>query len=510
MRMLKHPDWARLRTAAAGRAKAHTNGYILAPLSALLLAACALGPSGAAPVSPQPAQYGVEPNPDQAGAPGTLQHFALGARPVPQWWQAYDNATLDAWVEEGLQHSPTLAQAGHALAGAREQLRAQVGSSVLPSIDAGGQAARQRALGLPDLGPNTDVYNVFEGQLQASYTFDLFGATRFANSALAAQVDAQSYQLDAARRALAANIVNAAISAASLQAQITSTERLLALAAADQAETERRQALGAASADDVLNAQATTENLRASLPGLRTQAQAARHALAVLMGRSPDQAPPALDLASLHLPDSVPVSIPSDLLRQRPDVLAADAALKAAAAEVAVATADLFPSLSITGSFGQAGFQWPTALGAAGAIWSGGVSLTQPLFHGGALLAKRRAAQDAYQAALDNYRLTVLNAFQNVADSLGALNHDGSAQASANRARQASLQIWRDTERRGTLGAVPASTVRASERQYQNASLAAIRASAARLSDTAALYQAMGMPLADAAPVTPSAHTASK
>lgn len=467
---------------------------ILLPLG-MMLASCALGPSGAAPASPQPAHYGVEPTPAVAGAPDALQHFALGARPVPQWWLAYDNPALNAWVEEGLRRSPSLAQASHALAGAREQLRAQVGSTLLPSLDAGGQATRQRALGLPDLGPTTNLYNVFAGQLQASYTFDLFGATRYANSALASQVDAQSYQLDAARRALAANIVTSAIAAASLQAQIDATERLIVLADADFAETQRRQVLGAASSDDALNARATADALGATLPGLRTQLEATRHALAVLLGRTPDQAPPALDLASLHLPDPVPVSVPSDLLRQRPDVLAADAALKAAAAQVAVATADLFPSLSLTGSFGQAGFTWPGALGAAGAIWSGGVSLTQPLFHGGALLAKRRAAQDAYQAALDNYRQTVLSAFQNVADSLSALSHDGDTLASAYRAQQADLAVWHDTARRAALGAVPASVVRASERQYQNARLETIRASGARLSDTALLYQAMGIPL---------------
>ena len=185
--------------------------------------------------------------------------------------------------------------------------------------------------------------------------------------------------------------------------------------------------------------------------------------------------------------------MPTDLLKQRPDILAADAALKAAAAQVAVATADLFPSLSITGSFGQAGFTFPSAVGAAGAVWSMGASLTQPLFHGGALLAKRRAAQDAYQAALSNYQQTVLNAFQNVADSLSALTHDADTQAAAASALDHSAQYWRDTERRAAVGAVAQNAVRASEKQYQNAYLSEIRANSARLTDTAALFQAMGI-----------------
>jgi NodT family efflux transporter outer membrane factor (OMF) lipoprotein len=458
----------------------------------LWLAACALGPNGAPPAMPQPAQYGVEPNPQTAGESGALQHFTLGARPVPDWWLAYRSPELNAWVAEGLQNSPTLAQARHALAGAHEQLRAQLGSSLLPSVDAGGQATRERGIGLPGFGPSTDLYNVFAGQLQASYTFDLFGATRYANSALAAQVDAQSYELDGSRRALAANIVTTAIAAASLQAQVDATARLLVLADADLAETQRRAALGAASADDVAAAEATAQATRALLPGLESQLTVARHALAVLMGRTPDAAPAPLALDSLQLPDPLPLSVPSDLLKQRPDVLAAEAALKAAASQVSLATANLFPSLTITGSLGQTGYSWPTALGAAGAVWSGGLSLTQPIFHGGALLAKRRAAQDDYQAALDNYRQTVLNAFRDVADSLSALSHDADTAAAADQALHADETVWHDSARRAQLGALPDTAVRASERQYRNAALTAIKARGARLSDSATLLQAMG------------------
>jgi NodT family efflux transporter outer membrane factor (OMF) lipoprotein len=462
-------------------------------LSAVLLTGCALGPKGTAPVMPQPAHYAVEATPVQAGGDAAVQHFALGARAVPQWWLAYRSDTLDAWVEEGLRQNYSLAQASHTLAAAREQLRAQVGASLLPSLDAAGQTSRQRALGIPQLGPQTDLYNVFGGQLDASYTFDLFGAARFANSALAAQVDAQSYQLDAVRRALAANLVTAAINAAALKAQVDATERLVALADLDSSEMQRRYQLGAASSDDVLNAQANADAVRATVPGLLTQWQATRHALAVLMGRTPDAAPPDLELAALSLPDPVPVAVPSDLLKQRPDILAADAALKGAAAQVAVATANLFPSLSITGSFGQAGFTFPSAVGAAGAVWSMGTSLSQPLFHGGALLAKRRSAQDAYQASLSNYQQTVLSAFQNVADSLTALTHDAETQEAAASERGHSAQAWHDAQRRAAAGSVAPSAVRTDEKQYQNARLSEIRAISARLTDTAALFQAMGI-----------------
>ncbi|WP_288407902.1 efflux transporter outer membrane subunit [uncultured Herbaspirillum sp.] len=461
----------------------------------LLLSGCALGPSGEAPAMPQPAHYAVESTPATLGPQEARQKFVLGQRAVPQWWQAYGSPQLSAWVEEALRNNHSLAQAERNLAGAQLQLRAQVGESLWPTIDAVGQTQRQRALGLPNIGPATNVYNVFSGQIRASYTFDLFGVQHFANSALAAQVDAQSYQFDAARRTVAANVVISAINAASLRAQVAQTERLVALADADVEEMQRRLALGAVSNDELLSARASAQSLRASLPGLKAQWQGARHALAVLMGRTPDAAPPDLDIAALTLPAEVPMTVPSDLLRQRPDILAADAALKVAAAQQAEATAEMFPSLSINASFGQSGFSWAKATSGVGAVWGLGASLTQPLFHGGALRAKREAAKEAYLAAQSHYRQTVLNAFQNVADSLVALTQDADALQASAAARAASEQSWRNAQRRAQLGAYPASATRAGERQYLNARLGEIRATASRMSDTATLFQAMGVGL---------------
>ena len=472
---------------------AKTKPIALPLLASLALTACTMGPNADAPTMPQPAHYGVTATPAVAGPVNAQQRFVLGERLIPQWWQAFQNATLSAWVEEALRNNYTLTQAQHNLQGAREQLRAQIGESLLPSVDASVQSNRQRALGLPNATPQTNLYNTFAGQISASYTFDLFGVARYANSALAAQIDAQSYQLDAARRSDAANLVIAAVNSAALRAQVQATQQLIALADADVAEFQQRQRLGAASQDDVLAAQATAESLRTGLPTLLAQWQATRHALAVLMGRTPDAAPPDLELAELSLPPEIPVSIPSELLRQRPDILAADAALKVAGAEEAVATAELYPSLSISASFGQAGYTWPTAIGGAGAIWGIGSSLTQPLFHGGALQAKKRAAHDAFLAAQDNYRQTVLNAFQNVADSLSALTQDADTVQAAGRSRQHTEQSWHDAQRRLQLGAIAPSTVRANEKQFHNARLSEIRATAARLADTATLFQAMGI-----------------
>jgi NodT family efflux transporter outer membrane factor (OMF) lipoprotein len=467
----------------------------LSVAAVLLMTACSFGPNGNPPAMPGPAHYGADPQPTQTvPAQGVTQQFVAGAKAVPQWWRLFESEELNALVDEGLRNSPTLAAADKSLTAAREQLRAQIGSNMLPTIDAGGQASRQRALAIPEIGPNTFLYNVFVGQLQAQYTFDIFGASRLANAALASRVNVQAYQFDAARRALAANIVTAAISAAMLDAQVQTTERLVTLANEQARDTQRRYDLGAVSHGELLSAQQNAASLAASLPGARQQLLTTRHALAVLLGRTPDQAPAPLDLASLHVPQQVPVSVPSDLLKARPDIQAADATLKAAAADVGVATAQMFPSLTLNASIGQGGFSWPVALSGAGAIWSIGASLSQPIFHGGALFAQRRAAVASYDAATSQYKQTVLAAFQNVADTLAALEHDAQSLDAANVAAHAAQRSFDETSARYRLGAVPVAASRSSEQQYRNARLDEIRYTGARLNDTAALFQAMGNP----------------
>lgn len=461
--------------------------------AALALAACSFGPSGAPPAMPAPAHYGEAPQPAQTvAAAGVTQQFDVGAQPVPQWWRLYRSDALDTLVEEGLRNSLTLAAAEKSLAAAHEQYRAQVGSSLLPSIDAGAQATRERALGIPGMGHNTVLYNVFVGDLRASYTFDIFGAARYANAVLGARVDQQAFQLNAARRALAANIVGAVINVSALERQIALTERLVLLSDDSAHDDERRYALGAAAHTQALASKQNAASLAATLPGLRQQRTTALHALAVLLGRTPDAAPTVPAFESLALPERVPVVVPSDLLRSRPDIRAADATLKAAAAQVGVATAQLFPSLSLSASMGQSGFSWPTVLSGAGAVWSIGAGLTQPIFHGGALLAQRRAAVDSYDAAVAQYKTAVLSAFQDVADSLASLEHDAQALASADTASGAARTSFEETAARRRLGALPPSAERASEQQYLNAQLDTVRATSRRLADTAGLFQAMG------------------
>lgn len=462
--------------------------------AALALAGCAFAPPAKPPASPSPAHYTAEPTPgDSAKVDGVAQHFSLGERAVPEWWREYGSDTLNAWVDEGLRNNPSLASTKHTLDAAHQLLRAQIGAQMLPSLDAQAQSSRQRALGFPAFGPRTNLYDVYAGQLALSYNFDLFGATRHGIEQAAAQVDQQSYEFDAAKRALAANIVIAAINAASLDEQVRTTERLSKLAH-DQADiTERQHGLGAASQDDVLSLRQQAASVDTSLPPLRAQAQRARHALAVLMGRTPDQAPTNLTLADLHLPENVPVSVPSELLHQRPDVLAAEAAVHAASAQVGVATANLFPQISLSATLGSEGFK-PSSLAS---VWSAGLSLTQPIFHGGELIAKRKAAIASYNAAISDYQQTVLNAFQNVADTLTALNQDALTLQAAQVQAEAAEQSFANADARYRLGGVSYPSMVLSEQHWQSAKLTEIQARASRLSDTAALFQAMGMPQAN-------------
>lgn len=470
-------------------------------LLAAALSACSFAPTVKLPETQTIDTYAAQPLDAQSTeAGGVAQHYELGARPVPEWWRLYGSETLDAWVDEGLRNNASLDAAQHSLNAAHELLKAKVRESELPTLDAGAQVSRQRDL---SFGPPTQLYDVYAGQLQLGYTFDLAGAVRHGNRQARAQVDQQSFELDAAKRALAANIVIAAIDAASLAEQ-TATSEQLANAAQQQATMLAQQyQLGAVSHADALQAQQNAAAVEASLPALREQALRARHALAVLLGRTPDRAPQALRLSELQLPGDVPVSVPSDLLQQRPDVLAAEAAVHAAAEQVGVATANLFPRISLSASMGTEAFEAASLFSGAAAVWGIGASITQPIFHGGALRAQRRAATAEYDASLAQYRQTVLNAFRDVADTLTALDQDAAALQSAQTASAAASAAHAETQARNQLGALAYTTALVSEQRWRNALLSAIQARAARLADTAALFQAMGMPEAPHEKTTP-------
>jgi len=460
------------------------------------LSACtAFGPDRKPPGMPEPPHYSVDSQPAKtAEVDGVAQQVAIGARPVPEWWKEFGSDDLNALVEEGLRNSPSYASAQSSLKAAREQLRGQIGDNLFPQVDLTFSPSRQRSLGIPVLPQQTFIENVFVAQAQATYTFDFFGAAFLADRALAGQVKQQALQLESTRRALATNIVVATINSASLQEQVAATEELVALGEERAHQINARYKLGSASRDEMLASEQDAANAAATLPALRAQAMAVRHAQAVLLGRTPDKAPAPMKLADLKVPETVPVSVPSELLHQRPDILAAEAALRAAADAAGAATASMFPSLSLTASYGHGAFDWSTFSSPEGVIWSVAGTVTQPLFHGGALLARKRQYQANYEAAVGQYKQTVLSAFKNVADTLVSLDEDANTLAQTQRAEAAARDSRSDTESRYKLGATPFYATLTSGQQYQSARVQVERARASRLADTAALFDSMGNP----------------
>ena len=329
--------------------------------------------------------------------------------------------------------------------------------------------------------------------MNVSYNFDLFGATRRAIEASQAQLNYQRFLLEGSHLTLTSNIVTAAVQQASLHAMIRATGEIIAAEEEQVKLMERRVRLGGAALPDLLSQQSQLAQTRTTLPPLEKELAQSRHLLAVLAGKFPSDAAalPGFELADLQLPLELPVSLPSELVRQRPDVLASEELLHEASAQVGVARANQFPKITLTGSYGPQTTAF-SDLFSSGPVWSIGAAILQPIFHGGELSAKHRAAVAAYDQAEAQYRVTVLQAFQNVADVLRALELDAQAlraQAEAEKAARDSLEL---TRKQFSFGAVNYLLLLDAERQYLQARITLAQARAARLADTAALFQALG------------------
>jgi NodT family efflux transporter outer membrane factor (OMF) lipoprotein len=463
--------------------------------SSMLTACAAFGPPRAAPSMALPAHFSTEQSNRQLPLDHeSPQQLVLGAAPVPEWWRAFASSQLDALVREALDKNQSLAAANANLRSAHEQVRGQVGDNLYPHVDVGFAATRQRGLGIPDIAEQTFLYNVFAAEVQGSWTIDFLGASALADRSLLGQVRAQAYELEAARRTVALNVVVAAINAASLKAQVEAVALY-----ADAAEHRARQLherfeLGSASRLEMLTADQEAAEAQRVLPPLHHQLLAVQHAEAVLLGRTPDAAPAPLSLEQLHLPDRLPVAVPSELLHQRPDILAAEASVRASADAAGAASAALYPSLTLSAAYGRGGFDWSTLASPAGAIWAAGASLTQPLFHGGALRARERQYQATYEGAVAQYKQTVLAAFQSVADTLVALEDDAKELDQSRRSAEALQEVQQELEGRYASGSAPLYAVLGARSQYQNAYVSYIAARALRLTDSATLLDAMGNP----------------
>ena len=488
----------RLAQLAHRRRLAYGSRWLALGLSAML-AACALGPDWRAPDATHVAQYttGTQPSTTAgaAGAQSAAQTFVAGEDVPSAWWTRFGSPALNALVAQALTDSPTLRQAEAKLRQAQEDFRAQDGARSLPSANLKLSGTRERvdpaSFGITSL-PSPGPFTLYNASVDVSYTLDVFGANRRALEGLAAQIDYQHFTLDAARLSLAGNVVTAALRQASARAQLSALEGIVTAQRAQLDITRSRERLGGVSTLDVENQAALVAQTEAQLPALRTQIAQYDHQLARLTGQPPGAfASPVIDLDTLRLPRTVPVSLPSTLARRRPDIRAAEALLHKASADVGVATASLYPQFTLSGSFGTQRMRLAD-LGDGINIWNLGMNLLQPLFRGGALQAQRRSAIAAYDAALASYQDTVLLGLAQVADAMRALASDAdtlAARADAARRAESALRIASERYRVGGISHLAWLDV---QRQALDATRARLDAQGARLTDTAALWQALG------------------
>jgi NodT family efflux transporter outer membrane factor (OMF) lipoprotein len=459
---------------------------------AVACAGCTVGPDFRAPDPPAGDRYVRGALPDTAGTPRVVPE-----RDVPaEWWAIFGAPELDALVRRALQQSPTLDLARARLVQAQELRAARAGTTAYPQVDAAFGAVRQRidpaTFGFPQ-APNPGPFNVFSLGADVSYNFDLFGGTRRELEALAAEVDYQGFELEAARLTLATNVATTAIRRASLAAQIDATSGILAAQRRQLAIVEARYQAGGVPWLDVQNQRALVAQTEGALPPLRAQWAQAGHLLAVLMGDAPaDAVLPEIRLAALALPAELPLRVPSELVRRRPDIRASEALLHKASANVGVATADRYPKLVISGSFSSSQLSLSDVLGNGINIWSIGANLLQPLFRGGELQSRKRAAEAAYDQAAAGYRQSVLLGLQNVADVLRALEADAGAYAARTERAARADDVFRITLARYDAGAVSRLAVLDADRNRLQAEIDRIQADASRYADAVALFQAMG------------------
>jgi NodT family efflux transporter outer membrane factor (OMF) lipoprotein len=464
----------------------------------LLMAGCAVGPNFKRPAPPDVSDYTAQPLATTAATPnvaaGQPQRFAGGADIAADWWTLFHSPPLNELIEQSLTNNHDLKAAQAALAVARENVLAQRGA-YYPSVEANFSATRQRQSGqiAPALNSNTFLYNLFTPQVSVSYVPDVFGLNRRTVESLQAQAQEVRFQMIAAYTTLTSNVVVTAIQVGAVQMQIDATHELIDSTANTVKILHYQFDKGYASGLDVAAQEALLAQVGATLPPLIKQQAQLRDLLAVLAGRFPNQAPlDKFELSSLQLPEELPLSLPSALVSQRPDVLQAEANLHDASAKIGIATANRLPNIVLTANAGSSAAAMSQLFTTGTGFWGVGASVTAPIFQGGTLLHQQRAAKAAYEQAAEQYRSTVLTAFQSVADTLTALEQDAEAlKATANAAAAAKVTL--DLAQRQWQGGYASYVALLTAQQaYQQARINLIQAQANRFADTAALFQALG------------------
>ena len=466
--------------------------------AASLLTACAVGPDFLHPAAPEVTRYTREPLSQRTSATdapgGEPQRFAEG-RDIPQeWWRLFKSPALNALVERSLQNNPTLQSAMATLRAAKQAVAAQQGK-FLPLVQANFNPTRQRtsAALAPVPSSNASIFDLDTAQVLVSYTFDIWGLNRRTVESLEAMADVQRFQVEAAYLALTANVVVAAITEASLRGQIDATNALIVTNSKMLGTLRQQLNSGYANRNVVAVQEAALAQVKATLPPLRKALEQQRDLLAALAGGYPSEGPrETFTLATMHLPADLPVSLPSQLIEQRPDVRAAEEQLHSASAEIGVATANTLPTFTINANGGFMNTALAHLLAPQNVFWDLAGNATQTLFDGGTLLHQLQGAKDTYQSAAWTYRGTVIGAVQNVADTLRALQNDATAMQAARdfeRAAKVSFDLANQQMQSGQANVLLLLT---GQQTYLQSVIQVVQARAARLADTAALFQALG------------------
>lgn len=450
-----------------------------------LLSACDVGPDFAPPAAPKTGSYLASG--EKAGGE------TANGRISGDWWGLFRSPQLNDVVRQALAGSPTLENAKARLAQAQDQLQAVTGR-LSPQAAASAGIQRERInMAAYGLSGDSPVFNLYSLGPTVSYDFDLFGGNRRLVEQGTALAEEAGYQLDGAYLVLTGAVVQEALTIASLRAQIAAVEAILADDDKNLTLVRTARKVGSATDVDVLHTESQLATDKTLLPPLQQRLAEARHALAGLVGEAPaDYQVPDFDLSMFTLPEPVPLSLPSELVHQRPDILAAEADLHAASAAIGVAEARQYPDLTLTADLTQAAFYPGQLWRAAATTASAGFGLAGPLFDGGTLSAQHQAAQDAYRGSLANYRQVVVRSFTQTADLLQALRHDQeelAAQETALSTAERSLELSRISYGAGNVGVLQ---VLDAERQAEEARLGRIRAQVQRQQDAAQLLLAMG------------------
>jgi len=464
----------------------------------MVLTGCAVGPDFKRPTMPAVDRYTPEQLPKRTASVevkgGEAQRFVQDMDIPGQWWTLFHSKPLNDLIEQALRANPDVEAAQAALRGAWENVYAQQGA-FFPNVEAGFTPMRQKTSGVlsSPLANNNYTYSLHTAQVNVGYMPDVFGGTRRQVESLKAQADWQRFQLEAVFLTLTSNVVAAAVQEASLRGQIAATRRIIDLQSKSLDLLKKQCALGQVTTLDVTAQEAALAQTQAMLAPLEKQLAQQRDLLSRLAGRFPSQAlTEQFELSSLELPQDLPVSLPSKLVGQRPDVRSAEEQLHAASAAIGVAIANRLPNITLSANVGSSATAINQLFTPGTGFWTLAANLVQPIFQGGTLLHRQCAAEAAYDQAAAQYRSTVLIAFQNVADTLHAIQYDADALKAAVAAEQAAAKSLAIVRRQLELGDISYLGLLNAEQMYQQAEINLVQSLANRYTDTAALFQALG------------------